>query len=144
MHPWPSRPLAALALLALSIGTHAANHACLQQGEVKAAPPLIPEAFRIHECSAFSGGADAADVGRLWCEQAGKVAFGPADTPPEVTKVDACPSGAVAVCTAPMPGGSVVMKRYHYLADPGAGGLDGLRRMCEGRKKNSGAVFTKL
>ena len=43
-----------------------------------------------------------------------------------------------------MPESSVIVKRYYYVADKGAGGLDGLRRMCEGRKKNSGAEFTKL
>lgn len=138
-----SRPMIGFALLLLQMAAHA-NPACLQQGEVKAAPPLIPEAFRIHECSAFSGGKDAAEVGRLWCEQAGTVNFGPADTPPKVTRVDACPSGAIALCTAPLPGSSVVVKRYHYVADKGAGGMEGLRRMCEGRKKGSGAVFTVL
>lgn len=110
----------------------------------QAAPPLIPEAFRIHECTAFSGGPDSAQVGKLWCEHAAKVTIGPADTPPKVTQVDACPSGAVALCTAPVPGSAVVMKRYIYIADSGAGGLEGLRRMCEGRKKRTGAVFTKL
>ncbi len=140
---WRFRSLAALLLAAFSMGAHA-SHACLQQGDVKAAPPLIPEAFRIHECTAFSGGTDSAEVGKLWCDQAGKVQFGPADIPPKVTRVDACPPAAIALCTAPVPNSAVVMKRYFYVADAGAGGLEGLRRMCEGRKKNSGAVFTKL
>lgn len=132
MHLRPSPSIIGIALLSISLSAPA-GQACLQQGEVKAAPPLIPESFRIHECSAFSGGADAAEVGRLWSEQAGKVSFGPNDTPPKVNYVEACPSGAVALCTAPMPGSAVIVKRYHDVADKGAGGLDGLRRMCEGR-----------
>ena len=121
----------------------APDYACVQKGEIKAAPPLIPEGFPVHECSSFSGGTDAASVGKLWCEHAAKSTLGPDDVPPKVTRVDACPAGAVALCTAPFPNSQVTVNRYHYIAHRGAGGIDGLRRMCEGRKrKDPAAVFT--
>ena len=123
----------------------APDHACRQVGEVKAAPPLIPESSRIDECSSFAGGPDAASFGKNWCDHAAKVAFGPNDVPPKVTKLDSCPKGAIALCTAQVPNSSVVVSRYFYIADRGAGGIDGLRRSCEGRKrKDPTAVFTVL
>jgi hypothetical protein len=136
--------LCGVLLAAACLSAHGApDYACVQVGEVKAAPPLIPEAIRIHECSSFSGGAEAANVGKLWCDHASKATLGPNDTPPKVTRVEACPSGAVALCSTPMPNSQVKVSRYHYVADRGAGGIDGLRKICEGRKrKDPTAVFT--
>jgi hypothetical protein len=121
------------------------DHACHQVGVVKAIPPLIPQAMRIDECSSFAGGPDAVAVGRLWCDHAARSTLMPHDVPPKVTTVAVCPKGAIALCTAQVPNSTVTVSRYFYVADPGAGGLDGLRKMCEGRKrKDPTAVFTPL
>jgi hypothetical protein len=123
----------------------APQYACVQKGQIEAMPPIIPEAIQIHECSSFVGGPDALSTGKAWCDHVSKVTVGPKDSPPKVTVVDACPTGALAVCVAPFPNSPVAVSRYYYVADPGAGGLEGLRKTCESHKSgHPRGVFTKL
>ncbi len=123
----------------------APQYACVQKGRIEAIPPIIPEAVHIHECSSFTGGTDALTVGKAWRDHVSKVTVGPKGSPPKVTVVDACPAGALAVCVAPFPNSPVTVSRYYYVADPGAGGLEGLRQTCESHKSNHPkGVFTKL
>jgi hypothetical protein len=123
---------------------HADPYACLQVGEVKAFPPVIPEAFRIHECSSFTG-QDAASMGKKWCDHASQVVLGPKDVPPVVKVVDSCPTGALALCEAPFPDTTLTVKRYYYVADAGSGGIEGLRKTCEAHKAgHPKGVFTKF
>jgi len=104
--------------------------ACDQQGALPAMPPLTARPIQIHECTSFSGGAMAAEVGKSWCEQAGHAPFAGA-TPPKVTLQASCGGGALALCQTTLPGSDVVVSRYFYIADVGAGGLAGLRKTCE-------------
>ncbi len=105
--------------------------ACDQQGSLPAMPPVAPKPIQIHECASFSGGAMAAQVGKSWCEQASHAPFEGA-APPKVTMLASCAPGALAKCDVTTPGGDVVISRHYYLADAGAGGLEGLRKTCEG------------
>lgn len=105
--------------------------ACDQQGSLPAMPPITYKPIQIHECTSFSGGAMANEVGKKWCEQAGRAPFDGA-APPKVTMQLGCGAGALAMCRTTLPGSDVVVSRYFYVADAGAGGLPGLRKTCEG------------
>lgn len=123
---------------------HADPYACMQVGEIKAMPPIMPEPIHIRECSSFTG-KDAASMGKAWCDHAGTLAIGPKDVPPVVTVVDTCPTGALALCEAPFPDSTLTVKRYYYVADPGAGGIEGLRKTCEAHKPgHPKGTFTKF
>jgi len=131
------RPLLALAI-GLAVGATAAPAAdaepvlaCDQQGTLPAMPPMTSKPIQIHECTSFSGGAMADEVGKNWCEQARRSPFGGA-TPPQVTMQGRCSAGALALCQTTLPGSDVVVSRYFYVADAGVGGLPGLRKSCEG------------
>jgi hypothetical protein len=104
--------------------------ACEQQGALPAMPPMTSRPIQIHECTSFSGGAMAGEVGKQWREQAGHAPFGGAQAP-KVTLRASCGAGALAVCRTTLPGSDVVVSRYFYVADVGAGGLAGLRKTCE-------------
>lgn len=124
-------------LLLAAAATHAAGpaiQACDQQGMLPAMPPFMPKPIQIHECTSFSGGAQAAEVAKSWCENASRPPMEGAP-PPKVTMVAACAAGALARCDVATPGSDVVISRHFYVADAGAGGLEGLRKSCEGSGK---------
>lgn len=118
-------------------------YACMQTGRINAMPPIMPEPIDIKECSEFSGKKPLAEqIAQQWCGHAAGVQMGRTDSPPTVEKLQRCPDRWLATCYAPMPPRgadgkqhAVVVWRRYYVASPGAGGLEGLRRTCEAEQR---------
>jgi hypothetical protein len=104
-------------------------YACLQEGHHMAKPPVVPVAFDIKECTSFSGGAAARDLGVKWCDAAAKSQIFPWDPPPTVTRLSTCPAGARTLCSQPTPGSEVVVNRYSYVIS--RDGIDKMQQRCE-------------
>lgn len=104
-------------------------YACLQEGHHAAKPPVVPVAFDTKECTSFSGGAPARDMGVKWCDTAARSQVFPWDPPPTVTRLSSCPTGAKTLCSLPMPGNEVVMNRYSYVIS--RDGIDKMQQRCE-------------
>jgi hypothetical protein len=104
-------------------------YACLQEGHHAAKPPIVPVAFDIKECTSFSGGAAARDLGVTWCDTAARSQIFPWDPPPTVTRLSTCPAGAKTLCSMPTPGSDVVVNRYSYVIS--RDGIDKMQQRCE-------------